>query len=593
MKGKLHSRWDARVSQFFRLGSRRHTIAVSCLVGVLCGLAAVLLKHTVHWTHSVVLELIKSPLENLLLLLLPAIGVLLSYLFVRYLVRDDIGHGVTQILYAISMHKGKIRFHNTYSSIIASSITIGFGGSVGAESPIVMTGSAIGSNIGRWFKMDNMSVNLMVGCGAAAGIAAIFKAPLAGMVFTLEVLMLDMTMSSIVPLLVSAVSATLVSYLLSDDGSLFHFVYTEQFVLSKSPYYVLLGVFTGFISVYFTRVAMATEAWFHGMSSPVRRIGIGALMLGALISLFPPLYGEGYDSVQHLFAGHSEQLFTHSPLAFVAGNEWLLLLALLLVFMLKVVAMSATTGAGGVGGSFAPTLFVGGVAGYFLARLLNVGFDLELGEANFVLVGMAGAMAGVMHAPLLGIFLIAELTEGYVLLIPLMMTATVAYITVSTFDKHSIYTKRLAARGELITHHKDRAVLTMMQLQKVIETDLIVVHPEDSLRELVRNVARSSRNLFPVVSAEGVLIGIVKLDDVRTVMFEQQLYDTHQVREYMSRPPAVIEQDDPMNRVMQKFEETKAWNLPVVNREGGYVGLVSKSKIFNAYRELLVQVCQD
>lgn len=577
---------------FLGLGTRRHVIFVSLVVGVVCALAAMLLKFLAHWTAGVVNDLISHGRDSLVLLILPAIGIVLTLLFVRYAVGENIAHGVSNVLLAISQNRGRIKLHNTWSSIVASSITIGFGGSVGAEAPIVMTGAAIGSNLGRFFRMDSKSVILMVGCGASAGIAAIFKAPLAGLVFTLEVLMLDLTMSSLVPLLVSSVTATITTSLLMGGGSLFHFVYNVPFDLSKTPYYLILGVFTGLVSVYFTRTAIALGGWFGRMSNTYRRVLAGVLLLGGLIYLYPPLYGEGYSSVQQLFEGKVDQLFSHSPLAFVTGNPWLLLVVLGALFLLKVVAMAATTGAGGVGGSFAPTLFVGAVAGFFMARLLNMTMDAGVGVSNFVLVGMAGAMAGVMHAPLLGIFLIAELTEGYVLLIPLMLTATVAYITVSSFDRHSIYTMRLAAQGLLITHHKDQAVLTMLQVKNVIETDLAVVYPQQTLRVLVRVVAHSRRNIFPVVDDAGALQGIVLLDDIREIMFETEKYDSLTVGDLMVRPPGVIQADEPMNVVMRKFEETGAWNLPVV--EGGrYIGFVSKAKIFSAYREQLVQFSNE
>lgn len=577
---------------FLGLGTRRHVIFVSLVVGVVCALAAMLLKFLAHWTAGMVNDLISHGRDSLVLLVLPAIGIVLTLLFVRYAVGENIAHGVSNVLLAISQNRGRIRLHNTWSSIVASSITIGFGGSVGAEAPIVMTGAAIGSNLGRFFRMDSKSVILMVGCGASAGIAAIFKAPLAGLVFTLEVLMLDLTMSSLVPLLVSSVTATITTSLLMGGGSLFHFVYNVPFDLSKTPYYLILGVFTGLVSVYFTRTAIAMGGWFSRLSNTYRRVLAGALLLGGLIYLYPPLYGEGYSSVQQLFEGKVDQLFSHSPLAFVMGNPWLLLVSLGALFLLKVVAMAATTGAGGVGGSFAPTLFVGAVAGFFMARLLNMTMDAGVGVSNFVLVGMAGAMAGVMHAPLLGIFLIAELTEGYVLLIPLMLTATVAYITVSSFDRHSIYTMRLAAQGLLITHHKDQAVLTMLQVKNVIETDLAVVHPQQTLRELVRVVAHSRRNIFPVVDDAGALQGIVLLDDIREIMFETEKYDSLTVGDLMVRPPGVIQADEPMNVVMGKFEETGAWNLPVVEGRR-YIGFVSKAKIFSAYREQLVQFSNE
>lgn len=584
----LRLRWlkEQLVARLLRLGPRRHVLVVSFVVGVLCGLAAVLLKNAVHWTHDLVANYIATGLQSLWLLLLPGVGILLTSLFVRYVIRDNIGHGVTGILYAISRRKSYLRFHNTYSSIVASSVTIGFGGSVGAEAPIVLTGAAIGSNVGRFFGVDIKTLTLMLGCGAAAGVAAIFKAPLAGMVFTLEVLMLDLTMNSIVPLLISAVSATMVSYFLLGEAALFHFTYSVPFDLTKTFYYIILGVVMGFASLYFTRMAMWVEGRFSSAQRPYTRLIVGATMLGVLIYLFPPLYGEGYDAVQSLFSGHPESLFAHSPLEALMDNTWLALLALGVMGALKVVAMAATTGAGGIGGSFAPTLFVGGVGGYTVAQILNQGFNAGVGPENFVLVGMAGAMAGVMHAPLLGIFLIAELTEGYVLLMPLMITATVSYITITQFESHSIYTKRLAARGDLITHHKDKAVLTMLELRRVIETDLEAVHPKASLGDLVKVVARSHRNIFPVINDKGELLGIVLLDDIRSAMFEAEKYGSYFVKDFMTIPPATIGIDEPMELVMNKFEETNAWNLPVIE-DGRYVGFVSKAKIFSAYREML------
>ena len=574
-------------------GNRQRAIAVSFFVGVLCGLAAVLLKHTVHWTHEFVLSLTDNPYGNILYLILPGVGILLTYWTVRFLVRDNISHGVTRILYAISRHRGRIRLHNTWSSILTSSLTIGFGGSVGAESPVVLTGAAIGSNVARFFKMDSKTMNLMVGCGAAAGVAAIFKAPLAGMVFTLEVLMLDLTLSSIVPLLVSAVSATLVSSFLLGDATLFHFVYNVPFDLTKTPYYLILGVFTGLLSVYFTRIAMRMESWLGKMKNyPYRRMALSALALGILIFFFPPLYGEGYESVQALFEEKAVQLLHSSPWESLSNSSWGVVLFLLGLLLLKVFAMAVTTGGGGVGGSFAPTLFVGGVAGFFLCTLLNQFFNAHLGEANFVLVGMSGAMAGVMHAPLLGIFLIAELTGGYVLLLPLMITATIAYIISSYFDEHSIYTQRLAAQGDLITHHKDKAVLTMLALRNVIETDLIPIHPDDTLGELVKTVARSHRNIFPVTDDGGKLLGILLLDDIRSVMFDADKYEEYAVHDFMTHPPATVELEENMSDVMDKFENSGAWNLPVIH-DGIYVGFVSKAKIFSAYRELLVQFSNE
>lgn len=585
--------WLDRVRmRLLKVGTRRHTIIVSCVVGVLCSLAASTLKQTVHWTVGFVASIANSPAEGLLYFILPGVGILLTVLVLRYLVRDDISHGVPRVLYALSRNRGVIKGHNVWSPIITSTLTIGFGGSVGAESPIVLTGAAIGSNVARFFRVDNRTLTLMIGCGAAAGIAAIFNAPLAGMVFTLEVLMLDLTMSSIVPLLVSAVSATLVSAFIQGESTLFHFSYNVPFDISNWPYYLLLGIFTGFISIYFTRTAMSMGGQFSRIQNRYLRLLIGALSLGVLVYLFPPLFGEGYESVQLLFEGKAHQLFARSPLEALVQNDWLLIGGLSIMLLLKVVAMACTNGAGGIGGSFAPTLFVGGVSGYVLGRVLNILLEAGVGESNFVLVGMAGAMAGVMHAPLLGIFLIAELTQGYVLLVPLMITATSSFITVTSFQKHSIYTAQLAAKGDLITHDKDKAVLTMMQLSRVVETDLISVTPEESLGSLVKKVARSKRNIFPVLDKEGGLLGIVLLDSIREVMFDPDKYQSYTVRNFMTIPPAIITISDPMEVVMQKFEESKAWNLPVVSASG-YVGFVSKAKIFSAYRKLLMQFSNE
>ncbi len=574
-----------------RRGPRHYAILLSLIVGTLCGLAAVLLKNTILWIHTLVINSVGQMTESLLFLLLPGVGILLAYLFVRYVVRDSIGQGVSKILLAISRHRGRLARHNVYSSIVSSSLTIGFGGSVGAESPIVLTGAAIGSNVARFFRADARVTTLMLGCGAAAGIAAIFKAPLAGMVFTLEVLLLDLTMNSIIPLLLSAVSATIVSFFLLGDAALFHFEYNVPFDLSKTLYYVLLGVVTGFVSLYFMRMGIRAGHWFGAMRSPWRRLLVGSLGLGVLIFFFPALYGEGYESIQMLFEGQQKVLFAYSPLGYAMDNSWLAILCLTALCLVKVFAMAATTGAGGIGGSFAPTLFVGAVTGAVLAELLN-SFGAGVGEANFVLVGMAGTMAGVMHAPLLGIFLIAELTEGYALLLPLMIVATISYITIAPFEPHSIYTKRLAERGELITHHKDKAVLTMLQLSKVVETDLLTVKITDTLRALVRTVAASHRNIFPVVDNDNRFQGIVLLDDIRHVMFEQDRYDDYTVKDFITTPPAIISIEEPMEQVMAKFEETKAWNLPVLSGPQ-YVGFVSKAKIFSAYRDLLVSFSNE
>ncbi|RPH30983.1 MAG: chloride channel protein [Bacteroidales bacterium] len=570
------------------LGQRRLILILSFVVGVLSGLAAVLLKNTVHFLHDFIQDLVSQGSYNLLYLALPGMGIIITVMYVRYFVKDNIGHGVTKILYSISKRGSKIKRHNTYSSMVASTITIGFGGSVGAEAPIVMTGSAIGSNVGQFFRLNYRTLTLLVGCGAAGAIASIFKAPLAGLVFTLEVLLLDLTMSSIVPLLISSVSAASVSYFILGKGVVFDYQVTHPFYLHNIIWYIILGVFCGLVSVYFTRMLMKVEGRYAKITNPYKKWIIGSLMLGILIFIFPPLYGEGYDTLQLLLDGRSSELFINSPFATFQNEYWLLLAALIVLLATKVVATATTTGAGGVGGIFAPTLFMGGVAGYFVAKIINQFVFFQVSESNFVLVGMAGMMAGVMHAPLTAIFLIAEITGGYALFIPLMIASTISFITILYFEPHSIYTKRLAARGELLTHHKDKAVLTLLQLEDLIEKDFTSVDPNDSLGALVKAISQSKRNIFPVVDENKKFVGIVLLNEIRDIMFNVDMYDNTFVRDYISLPPEYININDSMNEVMRKFEDSDSWNLPVLDN-GGYIGFVSKSKIFSAYRNVLVQ----
>ena len=574
------------------LGQQRLILILSVVVGILSGLSAVILKNTIHFIRDIIERIMEQGTLGFLYLALPGIGIILTVLYINFFVKDDIGHGISRVLYSISKRGSKIKRHNTYTSILSSTITIGFGGSVGSEAPVVLTGAAIGSNIAQIFKLNRQTITLMLGCGAAAAIASIFKAPLAGLIFTLEVLMLDLTMASIVPLLISAVTATTISYFLLGREVTFAFEIVEQFTLYKIPYYILLGIFCGFMSLYFTRQAMWVESKFAKIKNQYKRVLIGAVVLGVLIFLFPPLYGEGFTTLQSLLDGNPKSILDNSLLYSFKDNVWVIIASLGFILIFKVYAMAATTGAGGVGGIFAPTLFLGGVAGYFLSKLLNTVVGTELNEGNFTLVGMAGMMAGVMHAPLTAIFLIAELTGGYALFIPLMIASTVAYITIMYFEPHSIYTKRLAARGELITHHKDKAVLTLLKLGNVVEKDFVTVKPTDTLGKLVESISSSRRNIFPVVDSENKMMGIVLLDDVRELMFETEKYDTILVSELMVAAPEYISTDEPMERVMNKFESTGAWNLPVIDN-GKYFGFVSKSKIFSAYREVLLQFSDE
>lgn len=573
------------------ISEKRFILILSFLVGIFTALAAWVLKWIIHLIETFLTENFDVTQANGLYLLYPVVGIFLTGLFVRYIVRDDISHGVTKILYAISRRQARIKRHNVWSSVVASGITIGFGGSVGAEAPIVLTGSAIGSNLGRVFHMEHKTLMLLVGCGAAGAVAGIFKAPIAGLVFTLEVLMIDLTMASLLPLLISCVTAATFSYITTGTEAMFNFHLDNPFVIERIPYAILLGIVCGLVSLYFTRAMDHVEDIFRRYSNPYVKLAIGGVMLSVLIFLFPPLYGEGYTTINLLLNGTTladwESVMDNS-LFYGHGN--LLLLYLLLIVLFKVFASSATNGGGGCGGIFAPSLFLGCITGFIFARFCNQ-FDLGpyIPEKNFALLGMAGLMSGVMHAPLTGIFLIAELTGGYDLFLALMIVSVSAYLTIIVFEPHSIYSMRLAKRGELLTHHKDKAVLTLMNVENVVETDFARVSPEMDLGQIVQMISKTNRNLFPVVDGKGVLLGIVRLDDIRNIMFRQELYHRFKVETFMVSPPARVLINDSMDIVMRKFDDTKAWNLPVVDEGGRYMGFISKSKIFNNYRQVLVE----
>jgi CIC family chloride channel protein len=565
---------------------------LSLLVGLLSALAAAILKNSIHYTHQILTKGITSESGSYLYLAYPLLGMFITLMFVRYLVKDNIGHGISRVLYSISRKKSYLKAHNTWTSVVASTITIGFGGSVGAEAPIVLTGSSIGSAVGRFFKLNYRSVTLLIGCGAAGAVAGIFKAPIAGIVFTLEILMLDLTISSVIPLLISSVTAATVAYFLMGDKVLLTFTVTEAFNISNIPWYLLLGVISGFISLYFSRMTLFLESRYEKIRNVYIRLAAGGVVLGGLIFLFPPFYGEGYDTIMSLLKSDTNAVFGNSIISGFSDNFLVISLFMAGLVLFKVFASSSTNGAGGVGGIFAPTLFIGGVNGYLIAGLLNKYFNVNLPDNRFVLVGMAGMMAGVMHAPLTAIFLIAEITGGYDLLIPLIITSTVAYITTRSFEKHSIYHVQLAERGELITHDKDKAVLTMMDWKKEIETDLSKVRPSDTLGDLVKVISLSKRNLFPVVDEYNILEGVVSLDEVREIMFNQDLYDNTYVRDLMTIPPSYIDKKENIETVMDTFRKTGAWNLPVLD-EGYYVGFISKSRIYTTYRELLIQFSEE
>lgn len=574
------------------LGPRRFVILLSFVVGIFGGLAAVVLKNLIFLVEDILVHGFNVERVNWYYFALPLIGILLTVLFLKYVVKDSVSHGISRILYAISRKKSVLAPHNTYSSMIASSLTVGFGGSVGLEAPIVLTGSAIGSRISNFFHLDYRTTTLMLGCGAAAAVAGIFKAPIAATVFALEVLMLDLTMWSLIPLMISAVTAASVSYFLMGKSVMFYFTLQDPFVIDNLPFYVILGIISGLVALYITKGTLLIEKLFARVKNPFKKLIIGGSILGLLILLFPPLFGEGYSTLKALLTGQAQDLTNNSLFYELRDNYWMLLLYVGLVLVFKVIAMAVTNGSGGVGGVFAPSLFMGGIVGYMVSKTLALMHFDKVSEPNFTLVGMAGVMAGVMHAPLTAIFLIAEITGGYGLFIPLIVTAAISYLTSYSFQHHSIYTERLARTGDLITHHKDKAVLTLLNLESVIEKDLKIINPEANLGDLVKLISKSKRNIFPVVDVNGFMEGIILLDDVRNIIFNQELYLTVKVTELMVPPPATVSPGEAMESVMNKFESTGAWNLPVID-EGKYIGFISKARIFNMYRKLLVQFSDE
>lgn len=579
--------------RYNHISEKKFLLFVSFLVGIFTALAACLLKNIIHLIQHLLTYNFQADQANYLYLIYPVIGILIAGLYVKYIVKDDISHGVTKILYAISQGKSRIKPHNVYTSVVASSITIGFGGSVGAEAPIVLTGAAIGSNLGRMFRMEQKYLMVLLGCGAAGAIAGIFKAPIAGLVFVIEVLMLDLTLASIMPLLISSVTAATISYLLMGNNAMFHFVQNEPFLLERIPAVLVLGIFCGFVSLYFMRSMTMMEDTFRKLTY-WQRFALGGVILSGLIFLLPPLYGEGYDTIETLLGGGLEydKLLSGSLFSSMNHSSLVIIIFLAMIILLKSFASSATNGGGGTGGTFAPSLYLGGIAGFLFAYLSNQ-FDIfpYMPKENFALMGMAGVMAGVMHAPLTGAFLIAELTGGYQLFLPLMIVSMSSYLTINIFEKNSIYSMRLAKKGELLTHQKDQAVLTLLKMNSLIETNFQCVHPDMDLGDVVKVISSSSRNLFPVTDkSTGVLRGIVLIDNIRNIMFRPELYKRFKVTRFMVSPPAVIHNGMTMEQIMRLFDQTKAWNLPVVDEKQKYLGFVSKSTLLNSYRQVLVDI---
>lgn len=578
------------------ISDERFVLLISLVVGVFTALAGWTLKWIIHTIEHFLTNSFSSNDANWLYLIFPVVGIGLTMLFIRYIVRDDIGHGVTKILFAIARNKSKIKLHNTFTSVLASAITIGFGGSVGAEAPIVLTGSAIGSNLGRMFHLSRRHMMLLVGCGAAGAVAGIFKAPIAGLVFVLEVLMIDLTMGSLLPLLVSCVTAAAVTFALSGMGTVFEFHPADAFAVHRIPGYLTLGVLCGLVALYFTRTMNWLEGIFRRIAIPYRKFLFGGAMLSILIFLFPSLYGEGYSLIELLLNGRSMEEWQEAMNgSFFAGHAKFLLVYLILVILMKVFASTATNGGGGCGGIFAPSLFLGCIAGFVFARLWNM-YDLlgiQLPEGNFAMLGMCGVMSGVMHAPLTGIFLIAELTGGYGMFVALMMVAVVAYMTIKWFEPHSIYAMRLAQRGELLTHHTDRSVLTLMSMDSVIEKQDKMLFPDQTLGDAANLVASSKGYIFPVVNRQMQLVGILRMDDIRHLVFRPELFNRFRVSQLMAESPALIRVNDSMDSVIRTFDRTRAWNLPVVDQDNIFVGFIHKSTVLSIYREILTDFSQD
>lgn len=572
------------------VSDRELVLVLAFMVGFLASLAAYVLHVIIHEIKELITSGFQVTTINWLYLLYPVIGIWLTSLFVKYIVRDNISHGITRVLYAISTKQSRLKGHNTWSSIVASAITIGFGGSVGAEAPIVLTGSAIGSNLGKIFHLDNRTLMLLVGCGATAAVSGIFKAPIAGLVFTLEILMVDLTMASLLPILLSSVTATCFSYFFTGGSAMYDFKMDYLWSLERVPPTILLGIGCGFLSLYFMRLMSWCENGYGKLSKyPYLKLLTGGVVLSSLIFLFPSLYGEGYDSLGLFIEGKTltdwMQVMSGSMFA---GQTKYLVLYVGLVMMTKVFATSATNGAGGCGGTFAPSLFIGGFGGFFFARLWNIEqLGVYIPEKNFTLYGMAAVMAAVMHAPLTGIFLIAELTGGYQLFIPLIIVTISSYLTINIFEHHSIYAVRLAKQGKLLTHHTDKSILTLMSMDKIIDRDFKSVGPDMEMGQLVHALSSSRNDYMPVLNENGDLLGEIDITKLRYIIFRTELYHRFHVSQLMTPPAAILGANDPMEDVMKTFDRTGAQYLPVVNVDNHLVGYISRARLYSMYRQLV------
>ena len=573
------------------LSAKQFLLILALLVGIGSALAAQVLKLLIHEIEHLLTSQFDVTRANWLFLVYPVVGIFLTALFIKYVVRDDIGHGVTKILYALSRKQGNIRSHNRWSSVIASAITIGFGGSVGAESPIVLTGSAIGSHLGQMFKLDHKTMILLIGCGASGAVAGIFKAPIAGLMFTLEVLMVDLTMGSLLPLLVSCLTATCITYAWTGTQPMFNFVLNDPFTVERVPTAVLLGIFCGFISLYFTRVMNSFEQVFGKLGNMYAKLALGGSVLAVLIYCFPSLYGEGYNTISMLLSGGGGAEAVLNNSLFYGHADWLIVY-LCLIILFKVFATTATNGCGG---TFAPSLFLGCIGGFVFSRLWNTYgvFDVAVPETNYALLGMAGVMSGVFHAPLTGVFLIAELTGGYDLFLPLMIVSVASYLTIHAFERHSIYAMRLARKGELLTHHKDQSVLTLMSLDAIIDKERPKLRPDMYLGQIVQAISTSKSLHFAVVGLEGGLLGVINVNSIRKIIFRSELYRMYHAEQLMQQPQVTLRTDDSMQTIMEKFARCDAGTLPVLSPDDKYVGFVSRTRLLAAYRQVIKDFSEE
>ncbi|WP_372757677.1 chloride channel protein [Mariniflexile sp.] len=574
------------------ISHRQFVYILSIVVGFTSGLGALVLKNLTHFIQHLLEGNLIKYYHNAFYFVFPIIGLTLAYLVIKYVIRNKVSHGIPSTLFAISKRKGIMKQYQMFGSILSAPLTVGFGGSVGLEGPTVATGAAISSNISRMFHMNQTTRNLLIGCAAAGAMSSIFKAPVAAIIFAIEVFSLDLTIASLIPLLLASLSAILTSYFFFGDDILLPFKIEDKFILTDAPFYIILGVFAAITSLYFTQVYDKFHKFFSNIASPIKRLIIGGISLGILIYFIPPLYGEGFDVINNLIAGNPEKALENNFLQMDLTNIWTVILLLAGLVFFKIIASALTFGAGGVGGIFAPTLFMGSIMGNCIAKVINNSglLNTPISESNFTLVGMAGLMAGVLHAPLTAIFLIAEVTGGYELFIPLMLTATISFGLTKYFSPHSVYNMQLGRKGELITHDKDHAVLTFMDIEKVIETNFVTITSKMNLGEIVHTaVVKSNRNIFPVVKAKTQeLVGIILLDDLRPIMFDQDLYGEIFAYDIMQPAPEVIDfEKDKMTEIMQKFQDSSAWNLPVV-KDGKYFGFISKSKLLTAYRRQLI-----